>query len=48
MIGMMRRLFKLYTSPQKVSAASIYKQEQSNLLMPHNLFSLIALGFRTE
>ena len=46
---MMRDLFELYTiaSSQKTNAASIYKQYQSNLLMPNNLFSLITPELRT-
>ena len=43
----MRRLFELYTSSQKASARSIYKQ-QSNLLMANNLFSLITLELWTK
>ena len=44
----MQHLFKLFTSFQKASATSIYKQRQSNLLVLSNLFYLITLEPRTE
>ena len=44
----MRRLFELYKKYQKESATSFYEQQQSNLLMPNNLFTLITHELRTE
>ena len=42
---MTRRLFELFTSSQKTSATSIYKQQQSNLLIPNNLFPWLQLNW---
>ena len=39
---------ELYTSSKKEREASIYEQQNSSLLMPNTLFSLITHELRTE